>query len=136
MEEKLSLKIVTKEKKIIDEKVDAVFIPAQTGEIGILPGHRALIALLGIGILRFLKGEQNYFFGISEGIAEILNDNVNVLVDEVILEEEINEEEEREKILKAEELLKTVSGEEQEKVQKEIKKAIASLFLLKNKKIS
>lgn len=132
MEERLTLKIATKEKKIIDEKADAVFLHTITGEIGVLPGHIPLIAILDIGILNYLKDGKKYFVGILEGIAEVLNDNVNILADDLIFEENINEEEEKEELKKAEETLKYASFEEQEMAKKKIKKALASLFLIKN----
>lgn len=132
MEGKLSLKVFTKEKKIIDEEADAVFLPAITGEIGVLPGHIPLIAILDIGILNYLKDGKKYFVGILEGIAEVLNDNVNILADELILEENIIEKEEKEELEKAEEILKYASFEEQEMAKKRIKKALASLFLIKS----
>lgn len=132
MEGRLSLKVVTKEKKIIDEETDAIFLPATTGEIGVLPGHRPLVALLDIGILSYLKDGKKYFVGILEGIAEVLNDNVNILADELILEENIIEKEEKEELEKAEETLKYASFEKQEMIKKRIKKALASLFLIKS----
>lgn len=132
MEERLTLKIATKEKKIIDEKADAVFLHTITGEIGVLPGHIPLIAILDIGILNYLKDGKKYFVGILEGIAEVLNDNVNILADDLIFEENINKEEEKEELKKAEETLKYASFEEQEMAKKKIKKALASLFLIKN----
>lgn len=132
MEGRLFLKIVTKEKKIIDEEADAVFLPAITGEIGVLPMHMPLIAILDIGILSYLKDGKKYFVGIVEGIAEVLNNSVNVLADELIFEENIIEEEEREEHKKAEETLKYASFEEQEFARKRIKRALASLFLIKN----
>lgn len=132
MEGRLSLKVVTKEKKIIDEYSDAVFLPGTTGEIGVLPGHTPLIAILDIGILSYIKDGKKYFVGILEGIAEVLNDSVNVLADEIIFEENINEEEEKEELKKAEEILKYASFEEQEFARKSIKRALASFFLIKN----
>ena len=41
---KISLTIVTRERKIIDAPVDEVILPATDGEIGILPGHTPMLA--------------------------------------------------------------------------------------------
>lgn len=133
MESKLHLKVITKEKKILDDEVDAVFLPCTTGEIGVLPGHRPLIALLGIGILHYLKNEEKHFIGILEGIVEVINDNIFVLADDIIYKEKINEEEEKSNLSEAEESLKILSGKEQEIAKKKIKKAQTSLQLLKNR---
>lgn len=131
MEGKLNLKVLTKKSIILDEEVEAVFIPAYTGELGILPGHRPLIALLGIGILRYLKEGNEHFIGIYEGILEVLQDNVKVLVNEIIEREKLKEEEELKKIAEAEESLKILSGRELEEAKKKIKRAQTSLKLLK-----
>jgi F-type H+-transporting ATPase subunit epsilon len=127
----LKLKVITKERKIIDEEVEEVYLPAETGEIGILLGHRPLIALLGIGILKYIKEGKKYFLGISEGIAEVLNDNVNIFADEIIFKEKIDQEKEKAALFEAEESLKYLSGEELEKAKKRIKRAKTSLDLLK-----
>lgn len=128
----LKLKVILKEKKLIDEEVEEVYLPCVTGEIGVLPGHRPLIALLDVGLLHYLKEGKKFFIGISEGLAEVLNDNINVFADEIIFKERIKEEEEREALLKAEESLKYLSGEELEEAKKRIKKAKISLHLLKS----
>jgi len=127
----LKLKVITKERKIIDEEVEEVYLPAETGEIGVLLGHRPLIALLGIGILKYIKEGKKYFLGISEGIAEVLNDNVNIFADEIIFKEKIDQEKEKAALFEAEESLKYLSGEELEKAKKRIKRAKTSLDLLK-----
>lgn len=131
MEEKINLKVFTKRNKILDEEVEAVFIPGYTGELGILPGHRPLIALLGIGILTYLKEGKEYFIGIDGGIVEVIQRDVKVLVDEIIERDKIVEEEELKKLSEAEESLKTLSGEELEEAKKKIKRARVSLKLLK-----
>ncbi len=128
----LQLKVILKEKKLIDEEVEEVYLPCVTGEIGVLQGHRPLIALLDVGLLHYLKEGKKYFIGISEGLAEVLNDNINVFADEIIFKERIKEEEEKEALLKAEESLKHLSGKELEEAKKRIKKAKISLQLLKS----
>lgn len=132
MENGLNLRIFTKNKKILDETVEAVFIPALTGEIGVLPGHRPLVASLGIGILRYLKDGKEYFLGVDEGLVEVLDNNITILLDRIIEKEKVKEEEELAKISEAEESLKYLSGIEQEEAKKKIKRAETSLKLLKH----
>ncbi len=129
MENKLNLRILTRQRTFVEEKVDEVYIPAKTGEIGILPGHRPLLALLGIGILHFSKGEEKEKIGICGGIAEVINDEVKILVEEILNIEEKSEEEILKEIQKAEEILKISSGKEQERAKNQIKKCQTILKL-------
>ena len=69
---KINLTIVTRERKIVDVAVDEVVMPGTDGELGILPGHTPLLALLGIGQLRYRSGSTISRMVISWGFAEVL----------------------------------------------------------------
>lgn len=87
---KLSLTIVTRERKIIDAQVDEVILPASDGEIGVLPGHTPLLALLGIGPIRYRQGGTVQRLVISWGFAEVLPDRVIVIAERGILPTELD----------------------------------------------
>jgi F-type H+-transporting ATPase subunit epsilon len=87
---KISLTIVTRERKIIDAQVDEVILPASDGEIGILPGHTPLLALLGIGPIRYRQGTTSHRLVISWGFAEVLPDRVIVIAERGILPTEVD----------------------------------------------
>ena len=87
---KISLTIVTRERKIIDAQVDEVILPASDGEIGILPGHTPLLALLGIGPIRYRQGTTIHRLVISWGFAEVLPDRVIVIAERGILPTELD----------------------------------------------
>jgi F-type H+-transporting ATPase subunit epsilon len=87
---KISLTIVTRERKIIDAQVDEVILPASDGEIGILPGHTPLLALLGIGPIRYRQGTTIHRLVISWGFAEVLPDRVIVIAERGILPTEVD----------------------------------------------
>lgn len=129
-EEKLFLKVLTRKGKILSDFAEAIFLPTITGEIGILPGHRPLLGILGIGVLKYLKDGKELFLGISKGIVEVFQNNVNLFLEEVIQYEEISEQEERLKIKELEEKLKNSAWEEQEKIKDEIKISQTKIFLL------
>ena len=76
---KINLSIVTRERKIIDVQVDEVVLPGVDGEIGILPGHTPLLALLKIGPMRYRVGNTIERLVLSWGFAEVLPDRVIVL---------------------------------------------------------
>jgi F-type H+-transporting ATPase subunit epsilon len=87
---KISLVVVTRERKIIEEEVDEVELPASDGEIGILPGHTPLLALLKVGQMRYRRGTTIDRLVISWGFAEVLPDRVIVLAERGFLPEEID----------------------------------------------
>ena len=47
---RLTLTVVTPERSVVERAAcDAVSLPGEAGELGILPGHTPLVALLGVG---------------------------------------------------------------------------------------
>ncbi|MGZ5475519.1 MAG: ATP synthase F1 subunit epsilon [Thermoanaerobaculia bacterium] len=88
---KINLTVVTRERKIIDVVVDEVELPAANGEIGILPGHTPLLALLKVGQMRYRIGTTIERLVISWGFAEVLPDRVIVLAERGFLPEEIDQ---------------------------------------------
>ena len=87
---KLHLTIVTRERKIVETDVDEVELPASDGEIGILPGHTPLLALLRIGVMKYRTGTQLMRLVLSWGFAEVLPDRVIVMAETARLPEEID----------------------------------------------
>ena len=87
---KINLSIVTRERKIIDVQVDEVVLPGVDGEIGILPGHTPLLALLKIGPMRYRVGNTIERLVLSWGFAEVLPDRVIVLAERGALPSEID----------------------------------------------
>ena len=88
---KLRLEIVTPEAKTFSEDVDMVTMPGADGELGILPLHTPLMALLKPGSLRILRGGQETFLATGTGFAEVLPDRVSVLTDMAVEEHAIDE---------------------------------------------
>ena len=75
----LTLQIVTPDRAVIHEEVDAVELPAADGSLGVLPGHTPLLTTLRVGQLRYRKGEEQQFILIAFGFAEVLPDRVTIL---------------------------------------------------------
>ena len=76
---KLHLQIITPESIILDESVDMVIMRCTTGDMGILPGHRACSAVLDYGALRVLDGGVERRMAVFGGIAQVRNDEVTIL---------------------------------------------------------
>jgi len=87
---KISLTVVTRERKFIEIDVDEVVLPASDGEIGVLPGHTPLLTTLRIGTLRYRAGTTVERIVISWGFAEVLPDRVIVLAERGVLPAEID----------------------------------------------
>jgi F-type H+-transporting ATPase subunit epsilon len=90
MAETLELEIATPERELLREKVSEVQIPGRNGYMGILPGHAALVGLLGIGVLTYvIRGEKRYM-AVHGGFLEVADDQVRVLADTAERAEEID----------------------------------------------
>ena len=104
----LQLSVVTPEGSLYNEAAAFVAVPCRGGEVGILPGHTALIAELGVGILRVKKGamggEVSDRFGIRGGFLQVVDNQVTLLVTEAATPGAIDVEAlaaERERVLEA-----------------------------------
>ena len=77
--EKLHLQIASGERSLVNEQVDEVEIPGSQGYFGVLPGHIALLAMLGVGELWYRQGTVLHYLSIAEGFAEVQPDRVTIL---------------------------------------------------------
>lgn len=90
MAEQLQLEVVTPERRVLREFVDAVTVPGLGGELGILPGHTPLISQLQTGILSYAKGGKTLQLHVSRGFVEVKQDQVSVLAEVAERAEEID----------------------------------------------
>jgi F-type H+-transporting ATPase subunit epsilon len=58
-----------------------VSLPGELGELGILPGHTRLIALLGVGRVVWTDGGRKTAVAVRGGFVEVADDAVRVLAD-------------------------------------------------------
>lgn len=86
---KIKCVVVTPERAVLDEPSDFVALPMFDGELGVLPGRRALIGRLGIGELRVKNGERVKHLFIDGGFAQIRADVVTVLTQKALSADEI-----------------------------------------------
>jgi len=75
------LEIVTPERQVVAERVDALRAPGIAGEFGVLPSHERFITGLDTGMLRYrIAGETDWAeLSVSSGLVEVLPDRVIVL---------------------------------------------------------
>ncbi|MCA9970680.1 MAG: F0F1 ATP synthase subunit epsilon [Anaerolineales bacterium] len=84
--------IVTQERTVFSDMVDAVNLPGSEGRLGILPNHTPLLTTLGFGEVVVRRRNEEEFFAIGGGLAEIQPDKVIVLADSAEAVEEIDME--------------------------------------------
>ena len=79
--ESIELQVVTPERHVLEETVQATEIPGKGGYLGVLPGHAPLITELGIGILAYRTRSETRYLTIINGYAEVLPNRVIVLAE-------------------------------------------------------
>ncbi len=131
----IKLDIVTPEKKVLSETVDAVTIPTLAGEVGILPNHAPLISALKPGILSFTKAGAAQKMVISGGFVEVGINTVSVLAEIAETADEIDAEQARIDAAEAEKALAVSKDalEDTEAEQERLGRAQARLQLLSGK---
>ena len=102
----LQLSIVTPERELFAGEVDSLLAPGKDGEMGVLPHHAPLIAVLKEGVLIARQGEEELVFAVHGGYMQVLPDRVIVLADVAERAEEIDVERAEAARRRAEELLK------------------------------
>jgi F-type H+-transporting ATPase subunit epsilon len=88
----LDLEVVTPERELVHDHVDAVEIPGKDGFVGVLPGHAALLGELGTGELTYHTGGRPHYLAVHGGFLEVREDQVRVLADAAERPEEIDVE--------------------------------------------
>jgi F-type H+-transporting ATPase subunit epsilon len=114
----LLLEVITPEKVFYTEKVHLVNIPGLQGELGILPGHMALIVELSPGLVStfdstILAKER---FVISGGFAEINHKSIAILTEEAGFLEDFDSKQVDNLMLKYQEDLEFCSSEVEKKI--------------------
>ncbi|MGA7524394.1 MAG: ATP synthase F1 subunit epsilon [Acidobacteriaceae bacterium] len=82
MAEKLKVRLVTPDRILVDQAVEAVEVPAKNGYIEVLRGHAPLLAEIGAGEMRLHGGESGDLrYTVARGFVEVLPDRVTILVE-------------------------------------------------------
>ncbi len=121
--------IVSAEREIFAGEAEMVFAPAIMGEVGIAPGHAALLTRMGPGEVRVQlpSGEQQAFY-VSGGMLEVQPKVVTVLSDTAMRAHDLDEAAVLRAKQEAEETLKDRSGKlDVAKAQAELAELAAQL---------
>jgi F-type H+-transporting ATPase subunit epsilon len=86
----IRLEIVTPERLVYQDDVDAVAVPGIEGELGVLPHHAPLVTTLGLGELRIRKSGVEEHFAIVGGFLQVRPDRVVVMAETADMASEID----------------------------------------------
>lgn len=75
----IKVTVVTPDGPVYEDDVDMVSTKAQTGELGILPGHIPMVAPLEIGAVRIKKERATDLVAVSGGFLEVRPDKITIL---------------------------------------------------------
>ena len=124
----LKLEVTTPTGQVYSQDVDMVTLPGQEGEMGILPMHAPLIALLGDGEIIARRGNEEDRVLVTGGCAEITAERVAILTVFATDEDAIDENKAEDARARAEARLKQkISPEEVILVQAALAHSLAQL---------
>src|SRR5215212_8268934 len=131
MADQIQLDVVTPERRVLSEMVDAVSVPGANGELGILPGHTPLISQLQTGVLSYTQGGATTRLHVSGGFVEVNNNRVSILAEVAERPEEIDAARARLAREHAEKTLSAWSGTEEdfEKARAQLERNMVRLQL-------
>jgi F-type H+-transporting ATPase subunit epsilon len=92
----LQVELVSPAKPLFRGAAAGVVAEAHDGEMGILPGHAPLVALLGTGVVRVRTGAgATEAFAIRGGFVQVLSGRVSLVVTEAIAATDVDREKAR-----------------------------------------
>jgi F-type H+-transporting ATPase subunit epsilon len=108
------LSLVTPEGVAYEGEADMLIVPGDAGEIGVLPRHAPLVAMLRAGEIRVKKGLDWQTFAAGPGYFTIKQDRAVVLVDDAVRAEDIDVQQARREVEEARALLKRAEAGDEE----------------------
>ncbi|MSQ40244.1 MAG: F0F1 ATP synthase subunit epsilon [Dehalococcoidia bacterium] len=101
----MRFEIVTAERVVYTDEVNAIVAPGIEGELGILPHHAPLLTYLQPGEVRVIKEGQETSIAVTGGFLEVLANKVTILADAAERADEIDEARAQAAIQRAQERL-------------------------------
>ncbi|WP_100009901.1 F0F1 ATP synthase subunit epsilon [Lentibacillus sediminis] len=98
----LTVSVVTPDGPVLEDSFEMVSCKAETGELGILPGHIPLVAPLTISSVRLKNGNETRQLAVSGGFMEVRPEKLTILAQAAELPEDINVERAKEAKTRAE----------------------------------
>ena len=79
MDDKLRFDLVSPERLVVSERVDAVTIPGVEGDFGVLPNHSPVMTMVREGELIVENDGMQRSFALAGGFADVTPEGVTVL---------------------------------------------------------
>jgi F-type H+-transporting ATPase subunit epsilon len=111
----IKVEIVTQERTVFEGEVDSVNLPGSEGRLGILPNHSPLLTTLDYGEVIVKQGDQEDYYAIGGGFAEVQPEKVIVLADSAERSDEIDMDRAQEARNRAEKMMEEGVPEDQER---------------------
>ena len=103
---KLTVEIVTAERRVLTDEADMIIAPAVEGTVGILPRHAPLLTALNPGVMVLKKDGQEEMLAVSGGFLQVSHDRVLILADTAERADEVDEQRAAEARTRAEDALR------------------------------
>ena len=108
------LSLVTPEGAAYEGEAEMLVVPGAAGEIGVLPRHAPLVAMLKAGEIRVKTRDDWLTFAAGPGYFKVQQDRALVLVDDAVRAEEIDVEQARREVEEARALLERADAGDEE----------------------
>nr|YP_009629142.1 ATP synthase CF1 epsilon subunit [Thuja plicata]YP_009629220.1 ATP synthase CF1 epsilon subunit [Thuja sutchuenensis]YP_009629303.1 ATP synthase CF1 epsilon subunit [Thuja occidentalis]YP_009829330.1 ATP synthase CF1 epsilon subunit [Thuja koraiensis]YP_010980763.1 ATP synthase CF1 epsilon subunit [Thuja standishii]AQM39446.1 ATP synthase CF1 epsilon subunit [Thuja standishii]ASN65367.1 ATP synthase CF1 epsilon subunit [Thuja sutchuenensis]ASO66750.1 ATP synthase CF1 epsilon subunit [Thuj len=76
----LNLRVLTPNRVVWDSEVQEIILTTNSGQMGVLPNHIAIVTALDIGVMKIRLNAQWSTMALMGGFAKIDNDEVTLLV--------------------------------------------------------
>ena len=109
---KLTVEIVTPEKRILSVQADEAIVPGGRGLFGVRPGHTPFLSLMEPGWMTLKDGATTQRYYLAGGFVEVASDQVHILADQAETEAEVDLEAARKRLEAAQATLKGMSPDD------------------------
>lgn len=130
----LTVSVVTPDGKVLEDDYEMVSCKAESGELGILPGHIPLVAPLSISPLRLKRENEEEIVAVNGGFLEVRPDKVTVLATSAEKSDDIDVERALEAKERAEQLLASQKDIDEIRAKLALNRAINRINVAKDRK--
>lgn len=120
---------------VFQGEVNSVTIPGTLGSFQVLKNHAPLISTFEVGKIKIQKDNETLEYSTSGGIFEVKKNKAVILAESIETKQDIDLERARMAKIRAEEILKMmeVENEEKEEARKSLERAVNRLKLAEKK---
>src|SRR5215831_8669565 len=79
---KLSIELVTPERRVLVAQADEAIVPGGSGLFGVRPGHTPFLSLMEPGLVTLREGSNTQLFFVAGGFVQVANDKILILADQ------------------------------------------------------